>query len=191
MGSVTILRAAARSWVPWKNGGGLTSVVASDPPESVDAWDWRISVAKVDEACLFSLFAGVERILTVLSGSLELTDASGTVTRIPEGRSTRFDGGAAVAGRPLDSAVTDLNVMVRRGRCQAHVEHMAAPHRRSLRVRGETFLLFFAAAGCACLNGETIEMAAHDAVLMVDARGASVDVTSDSFVHLVSLSRGL
>ena len=51
---------------PWKNGKGVTVELARADAE--DALLWRLSMATVAEDGPFSLFPGVERNLTVISG---------------------------------------------------------------------------------------------------------------------------
>ncbi|MFN9927385.1 MAG: HutD family protein, partial [Phenylobacterium sp.] len=61
----TLLRAADRLAVPWKNGGGITRELAVWPPgASFDDFVWRVSMAEVHQDGPFSSFPGVDRILT-------------------------------------------------------------------------------------------------------------------------------
>jgi environmental stress-induced protein Ves len=117
-----ILRAADRTAVPWKNGGGITREVAVSPDgASLDAFDWRVSIADVRAPGPFSLFTGIERVLTILEGRMALAFADREVT-LEAGERFAFAGDVACFGRPIDGPVTDLNVMTRRGRCSARVE---------------------------------------------------------------------
>jgi hypothetical protein len=56
----SVSRASDRVGVPWRNGGGTTTVVAAEP-------DWRVSIATIAEAGDFSVFPGVDRVLMPLS----------------------------------------------------------------------------------------------------------------------------
>ena len=118
-----IFRAAARNDVPWKSGGGVTSEIAVYPPgSSIDNFGWRISTALVTAAGPFSVFEGIDRILTVLEGNLALRFAEDNPELILEPcQSHSFAGDVAVTGVPLCGPVRDLNVMVRRGEWQAEV----------------------------------------------------------------------
>ena len=70
---IEVLRAAARQAVAWRNGGGETREVAVWPAGAgMDAFEWRVSMAEVGVAGPFSVFAGVDRVLTVVSGVLAL-----------------------------------------------------------------------------------------------------------------------
>jgi environmental stress-induced protein Ves len=129
-----ILRAIERSARPWKNGGGLTYEVIAHPPGSgLTQFDWRVSLAQVREAGWFSLFPGIERRMAVLEGELSLS-VSGRETETevavlsPLSPPLVFAGETPVFAEPR-GAVTDLNVMVRRGLFEGGLErhHLGAP----------------------------------------------------------------
>ena len=55
--------------MPWKNGLGETLEVARSPDgHSLDAFDWRVSVAPVIAGGAFSVFPGIERTIAVIEG---------------------------------------------------------------------------------------------------------------------------
>lgn len=121
--SLRVLRAVARVAVPWKNGGGLTREVAVHPPGSgLASFEWRVSMAEVRTGGPFSFFAGIDRSLAVLEGSLTLLVAGqAPVTLSPDTPPAHFPGDVAVSATPIGGVVTDLNVMIRRSRWQAHM----------------------------------------------------------------------
>jgi environmental stress-induced protein Ves len=105
--------------MPWRNGGGETAEVAIWPAgAALDAFDWRISMARVAADGPFSQFAGIERTLAVLTGAGLQLDVAGrpTVEITPRSAPYRFPGDAATTGTLIAGAITDLNVMTRRGR---------------------------------------------------------------------------
>jgi environmental stress-induced protein Ves len=112
-----LLPAATRHWVPWKNGGGLTSEVATGPVgASSEDFDWRVSIARIERDGPFSMFPGVDRTLRVLTGGpLILTLAGRDVVLNPGSDPLEFDGAEPVEAR-IASAATALNLMVRQGR---------------------------------------------------------------------------
>jgi len=72
--SVHLRRAADRMPAPWRNGGGITREIAARPPgATLEAFDWRISMAEVREPGPFSSFPDVDRVLTFLQGTLSLS----------------------------------------------------------------------------------------------------------------------
>jgi uncharacterized protein len=120
---VLILRAAERSAVPWKNGGGVTREVAVHPRGSgFESFDWRVSIAEVRAGGPFSVFPDIDRSMAVLEGALSLMIAGrDPLTLSADTPPVHFCGEAHVAAEPLGGAVTDLNVMTRRGRCRSRM----------------------------------------------------------------------
>jgi environmental stress-induced protein Ves len=117
-----ILAAAERIARPWKNGGGVTREVAVWPPGAgIEDFDWRISIAEVREAGPFSIFEGIDRVITILDGSLVLTFGGSDVELSPDSPPYLFSGDVSCSGRPVGGPVTDLNVMIRRSRRRARV----------------------------------------------------------------------
>lgn len=122
----TLLLAADRAATPWKNGGGVTREIAAWPVGSgLEDFDWRLSMAEVAAPGAFSLFAEVDRILTVLDGTLSLTFGDGRVAFL-DGSSAplAFAGDQACHGVPVGGPVLDLNLMCRRGRFRGLVERV-------------------------------------------------------------------
>ena len=65
-----IIRAGDCKTTPWKNGGGSTTEIAIGPAgASLEAFDWRVSMARVASDGPFSDFAGVDRTLAVVKGN--------------------------------------------------------------------------------------------------------------------------
>lgn len=127
MSIVRIIRYRDCPETPWKNGGGTTREIAAYPTgASMDDFLWRISMARVAAAGPFSRFDGIDRVLTILEGRLELRRADKVITLDGTSQPFCFDGGAESAGQPLGDAVLDLNVMVRRGFYRARVKRVRA-----------------------------------------------------------------
>lgn len=118
-----ILRAGERAALPWKNGGGVTREIAAHPPGSgLDSFEWRVSVAQVEQGAAFSVFPGVDRRMAVLNGTLEFALAGQAALRLsPDSAPVSFAGDAEAFGAPQDGPVTDLNVMTRRGRFESRL----------------------------------------------------------------------
>jgi uncharacterized protein len=108
--------------MPWKNGGGETIEIAISPEgASLDDFDWRVSMARVETDGPFSKFPGVDRTLAILKGggmrlsiSAHLAIEATLVTE-----PLTFDAGADTEAQLLEGPVTDLNVMTRR----SHFSH--------------------------------------------------------------------
>jgi environmental stress-induced protein Ves len=143
------LLASDRVAVPWKNKGGVTREVAVFPPGAGMAdFLWRVSIAEVAEAGPFSIFPGVDRILTVLDGTLDL----GGIALSP-GEPFAFPGDVPIEGRPIDGPVADLNLMMRRDRVRGSVRRVAS---------GVTL---------ACDTALLVSLGSLDALLIEDANG--------------------
>ena len=169
-----ILRASERIARPWKNGGGVTYEIATFPPgASMDDFEWRVSIAEVRHTGLFSRFAGIERILLVLSGQLRL-DVAGEPTphTLDPGDQLTFSGEAPVVGGPCGDIVKDLNVMFDPKKWHAKIERFK-PH-----VSGEGHHI--AVAGLSCPH-----FAPMDALVVSDTG----QVPANFVGHLISLVR--
>ncbi|HYM29437.1 MAG TPA: HutD family protein [Steroidobacteraceae bacterium] len=136
-----LLPAAARAAQPWKNGGGITREVAAHPPGSdLDSFAWRVSLAEVNAGGPFSQFAGVDRRMAVLAGTLEFTLAGQALQRLTaESEPVAFAGDAAAAAAPGGGTVTDLNVMTRRGRFESRLGRRRGP--QQLVLTADTVLI--------------------------------------------------
>lgn len=100
---------------PWKNGGGVTHEVVRVPAGGL-RFDWRVSVAQIDQAGPFSDFSGYRRHMALLAGDgVRLCIAERrTELRVP-GDLVEFDGAEAVQCDLLGGSCTDLNLMVAYG----------------------------------------------------------------------------
>ncbi|OYT97998.1 MAG: HutD family protein [Burkholderiales bacterium PBB1] len=105
---------------PWRNGGGRTRTITAQPRAAGDPpWDWRISVATIEQSAAFSAFPGVDRASLLLgSGSLELSaDGEPTVRLHQPGDVAVYRGDAHWQAeiRRFGPPLSLLNAMTRRG----------------------------------------------------------------------------
>lgn len=122
----------------WKNGLGWTREILRWP-EGRDDWDWRLSIAEVDQPCPFSAFPGCDRELVLLSGAgmrLVFDDGETVDLAPPHGRH-RFAGEAGLHAELLAGPTRDFNLIWKRERIEASLLHrpLVGP------------MLFFAEAG--------------------------------------------
>lgn len=185
--TLTLLAAADRAPVPWKNGGGLTRDVAAWPPGSgFDDFAWRVSMAEVRASGPFSSFPGVDRILAVLEGGLRLTiDGAGVFDLSQETPPLSFDGAAPVHADLTAGPVLDLNVMTRRGAAAARVERVsstvslpATPGARVVVALGDGVRVQAA--------GAVRELLRHDAVMTEAA--ITIKASADACAMVVALA---
>ncbi|MDE1905986.1 MAG: HutD family protein [Rhodospirillales bacterium] len=108
---VELFKAAARPEMPWKNGGGITRLVASAPGKGRE-FGWRMSLADVNEAGAFSVFPGISRLMGILEGRLLLeVQGMAPVELAPGGTAFAFPGDAPTFGSPMGGMVRDINLM--------------------------------------------------------------------------------
>jgi uncharacterized protein len=123
-----IVRASDCKTTSWKNGGGSTTEIAVGPAgSSLEAFDWRVSMARVASDGPFSDFAGIDRTLAIVKGSgLVLTIGEGApLTLSGETDPVSFSGDTPTSARLTAGEITDLNVMTRRGRFRHRLTRIA------------------------------------------------------------------
>jgi len=167
--------------MPWKNGKGETVEIAVFPPgASMDAFEWRISMASVANDGAFSLFPEIDRTLSILSGhGMSLTiDGAAPVLLTMESDPLRFAADVPVDAMLVDDAITDLNVMTRRGRFAHSVDRKTGPFSISGCESGETVYLLATGLVTVTSAGETLELEALDCVLV----GEDASVAAENIV---------
>jgi uncharacterized protein len=161
-----LLRAALRTAVPWKNGGGLTrEVVAAPDGAALGDFDWRISTAEVRSPGPFSLFPGVQRTLCVLEGVLALEVEGARPVRLAAASAPYlFSGDIPAHACPDAPGVVDLNVMTRRARFAAQVVPLAIATGLTRELAGDTALVFACTPLTVTVEGTDYRLARWDAL---------------------------
>lgn len=170
------LAAADYRQMPWANGRGVT--VEMLRVEEGGALIWRLSRASVVADGDFSLFAGVERNLTVISGPG--FDLVGAGIRLPARPlvPVAFAGDVPIRAEGVTAPSDDFNVMVARG---LRAPQVAVLRGEETLAAGGTLALF--ALGAAQVGGR--RMGQHDLVLTDQA----VTVAAEAPVIAVRLYR--
>lgn len=108
--------------MPWRNGLGTTMEMAREDDAS-GAMLWRVSAADVVEAGAFSLFPGVDRILTLIEGpGFDLDFAEhGRVAPVEPFRPIHFSGDWTTRAEAVRGPSRDLNLMTARGQASGNV----------------------------------------------------------------------
>jgi environmental stress-induced protein Ves len=146
-----IVRSGSLVPAPWKNGGGLTRTIATSPAGSaMDAFDWRLSMATVERAGVFSIFPGIDRILQILEGDgMELRFEDGRRASLMRGERIAFAGEDRIEASLAGGAVTDLNIMTRRSALRSEVREVEIDSHASLELPWAEAVLFI-------LSGEAL-----------------------------------
>lgn len=161
------LKASDRVATPWRNGGGLTRVVMVHPQDAgMDDFDWRVSIADVASDGEFSRFQGVDRWMGVVSGAGIRLECEGLdpVAVTSDDRPFFFSGDVRTKGVLLDGAITDVNLMVRRGVSEARLIRLPIMGEWSTTLSGAGLMIFQQGAGQLTIGTETVKIAPLDAV---------------------------
>lgn len=169
--SWTLIPGASLTPSPWKNGGGVTREIAAHPAGAgLDRFIWRLSLADVARPGPFSRFAGIDRVLVLLSGKgMVLDQGDGTAHTLAQPLDRlAFVGETPIDARLIDGATRDFNLMVRRDAAQGQLDvwQGAGTHR----LDGDVAVLHCAHGPLTVRLGdaEPIELEAED-TLCVDA----------------------
>jgi len=162
-----ILRASDHKRMPWKNGKGETVEIAVFPESaSVDTFDWRISMAPVASDGPFSVFPGIDRTLSILTGDGMMLSVEGMAPRVLGQKSVPFSfpGDAKTEAMLQSGPITDLNVMTRRGRFSHRV--MRVEQGGEIGFSADAALVILVVTGKAQVS--QVELDPLDAVILDD-----------------------
>jgi environmental stress-induced protein Ves len=113
--SVTLLSAETYRAMPWRNGRGTTTEIALAPGNG-DRFLWRLSIADVPDSGPFSLFAGYDRLIAVVSGAgMRLAvEGRSAVLLDRESAPYGFPGDAPTECTLVDGPIRDFNLILDR-----------------------------------------------------------------------------
>ena len=171
--TVRILRSRDYPVLAWKNGLGVSHVIASHPQGAgYDAVDWQVGTTGIDASCPFSDLPGFDRQFMVLEGEgveLHCRGANGS----PDVRQRidaplepfAFRGDWQTECRLLGGPVRVFNVVTRRGRFSAEVSVSTSGKSIALEKAADESLLVFVAAGAIQIEGCSVSLAMNDALI--------------------------
>lgn len=184
-----IIRFADLKPEPWRNRGGVTRQLASQPRASSTPdgdWDWRVSIADVSKAGDFSPFPGMERVLTVVEGELLLLTVDGADHPLEKYRPFRFPGGAQTQGSLPTGDIRNLNVITRTGGFKGFTSIIELSKKRAKPIfEGQLGILLQGQATAAVGTQEPETLARYDAVVGSDVD--TPDVLGRGFLAVVSI----
>lgn len=163
-----VLRRADYRQMPWANGKGVTVELAK--AERGGRLLWRLSMATVAEDGPFSIFAGIERNLTVLDGAGFRLLGEGVDLECLPLRPVAFAGDVPVRAVTGGAVSTDFNVMTARELPKPEVAVASGP----LAAGG---LLGLFALEESMVNGEALaphDLAMTEAAVRVEGRVLAV-----------------
>lgn len=183
----TILRHDNHKRMPWKNGGGETVEIAVSPDSAGLAdFDWRVSMATVAADGPFSVFPSIDRTLSILEGEgmTLVIEGREPVLLTQESDPLPFAADAQTSATLVDGAITDLNVMTRRGRLTHSVRRIGIDGRKELALGSETALVL-CHRGHLDIGDRTLS--AGDCLLVEDAGGARHSVSGVAQLFVIEL----
>ena len=155
-----LLREAEYITVPWKNGGGLTREILKVPAEAA-AFDWRLSLATIEQPGPFSTFEDYDRTLVLVRGAgveLDFGTYGRAVLRTP-GQLAAFDGSWATSCTLLDGPSSDLNLIVSKTRAEARARLVRVATPEIIHTAGWEETLICCIAGAAQIENAAGEIA--------------------------------
>ncbi|MCE1237330.1 MAG: HutD family protein [Hyphomicrobiales bacterium] len=161
-----VLRLADLVAEPWKNGRGSTREYLVHPPgAAVDAFFWRVSRARVDRHCAFSLFPGIDRTLTVVEGDTIDLGFRDRIVRLDRATPPyRFRGEEPILCRIPGEAIEDLNVMTARTHWRHDVTRRAIDKATPIDFDGDHALVVAVSALRVATADAKVDLAAGDAI---------------------------
>lgn len=176
-----LLRATNYHRMPWKNGGGETrEILVSPPGASLDALDWRISLATIASDGPFSAFDGIQRTLCVIRGAgIRLQIANATPELLFEDSLPyTFAGEAAASSTLLAGPTVDLNVMSRRRRFRHRVQRLSIEARLRPQTTATTTIVFCQSGSLQCeADGTSVRLESEDCVVF-DGEASLIDLSA-------------
>jgi environmental stress-induced protein Ves len=137
----------------WRNGMGVSWDIASDPPGAGD-FGWRFATARIEADVPFSVYPGVDRIFTLITGdglALDLADGSrlGVEKRfVPHPFACDVSAFCRLTGGPCMA----LNLFLRRGQWTADAGVLSS----GAEITHDGPILLFALEGAADTDGQTL-----------------------------------
>ena len=177
-----IIRSADYTTRPWKNGGGTTrDIVVSPPGASLDDFDWRLSLAHVEQDGPFSRFENVDRTLVLLDGAMTLHDRNDCIELV-RNEPAIFAGEREIEATLAGGSTLDFNVMTRRGRKRHVVRCQRFSERTSIEAPTGRTIALFVLEGTLIVDRE--QFGVHDTAIIVSQR-AVVAAASGASTALV------
>lgn len=152
-----ILRQTDLVDVTWKNGGGVTRNIAKGLRR--DQIAWTISRADVTRDGPFSDFAGMVRVLTVVSGGAMTLKAPSLTLETALWEPVRFGGELSITSQLDDGPLTDLNLMFDPCCCADEVAVRRGALEQTIQCPAKGLIAFHVLAGTPRINAEPLEVA--------------------------------
>ncbi|SPH17503.1 Protein Ves [Defluviimonas aquaemixtae] len=169
----------------WKNGRGATYEIATR--NGARGMLWRLSLAEMAGEVPFSVFPGLQRILTVVSGpGICLTGEDMAIEALPQ-QPVTFSGDVPLVGACADGPVRNLNLIFDPGQVAASVAPVAGCDFGRLRRDAGTLHAIHLLSGRLGL-AQGVMLEAGDTALL-DGDDAAPSASEDARGLLVAIHR--
>lgn len=161
-----VLRLADLVATPWKNGRGSTREYLVHPPGAgAEEFFWRISRARVDRHCAFSIFPGIDRTLTVVEGDTIDLGFPDRLVRLDRATPPYgFRGEEPILCRIPGAAIEDLNVMTDRSHWRHEVTRLPIGKATPLDLPGDHAFVVAVTPLRALTPDGAVDLASGDAI---------------------------
>ena len=169
-----ILRAADCTALPWKNGLGVSRVIASDPPGAgYDKVDWQVGITDIGIDCPFSSLPGMDRQFMLLEGEGVELHCIDVVSGVDVRRRVdapfvpfAFRGDWQTMCRLLGDPVQVFNVMTRRSHAEARISQLRWSGALFLEQKPGESVVAVLLAGAAQVTGEAAPLLPMESVVL-------------------------
>ncbi|WP_052610321.1 HutD/Ves family protein [Bacteriovorax sp. BSW11_IV] len=150
--------------MPWKNGGGTTREIFRYP--ETGEWNFRISIAQVNQSGPFSIFNGFMRHLLLLTGKgMVLHSETGDYIMDTPLVPYTFSGEISIDAELISGPNTDFNVFWNQALYECSIEVIDNPIEKNIVLGASEFCYIYTVADdqCLCLNdiAQEIEIKAN------------------------------
>lgn len=197
MSAMRVLRAGGHAQVPWKNGLGVSAVIATEPAGAgYDTLDWQVATTGFAAEGPFSALAGLERRFMLLEGdgvelACERAEGQGVATLRVDTPFVvhEFSGDWKTWCRMFGGPVRVLNVITRRGRFSAEVEVVPLDGGSVAEQQPGETLIALVLQGRARIAGIEPGLSALDALRLDSPEGARVALPAEGATGRLALLR--
>ncbi|TCM68027.1 hypothetical protein EC844_1069 [Acinetobacter calcoaceticus] len=129
--------------MPWKNGAGTTMEIARDQQQGLDQIGWRLSIADVQQSGGFSVFQGLQRIISVLKGQgFRLSVDGQLMPDLTPHSAYAFSGDAAVYCELIQDPIQDFNLIYDPLQFKARLQWLAINTPQQLYTDADVIFIF-------------------------------------------------
>ncbi len=178
---------------PWGQAQGQVREIAAGTldadgtllPGTATAWDWRLSVASIEQSGDFTPYDGCDRTLTVIAGELLELTSNGTAHAVELYRPLKFPGGSNTSAALPTGEILALNLITRSGAVRGNVRIVELSKKREQHLFGSQFGVLLQGKASVLQEGSERELQTRDTV--VGGEEDSPRISGRGFMAVVSL----